>query len=98
MAELLGVLVGFLTVGAELSLTLFPACGTLFPYWTALSSLDVMIYAWYYYGLLYHVWLMSLGGLFFSEGKQKIRVDFGGREGVEEIGGRRGKLGSRCNV
>lgn len=37
-------------------------------FYVALSSLDVMLCAWSYCSLLYCVWLMSLGGLFFSEG------------------------------
>jgi hypothetical protein len=46
-----------------LSLTFCLVVGPFF--WVALSSLDVMVGAWSYWSLLCHVWIMSLGGLFF---------------------------------
>jgi hypothetical protein len=53
-----------------LSLTFLPAFETLFSYWVALSSLDMTVCVCSYYNLLCSVWLISWGGLAFSEGKQ----------------------------
>jgi hypothetical protein len=48
---------------------LWPFClflGLFFSYWIALFSLDIRVYDWIDCILLCHVWLISLGGLFFS--------------------------------
>lgn len=38
-------------------------------YWVTSSSLDVRLCAWSYWSLLWHISLMSLGNLLFSEGR-----------------------------
>lgn len=52
-------------------------------YWVSLSSFDMGVYAWSYCILLCHVWLMPLGDLPFTEGKQR-------RKGSTGMGNRRG--------
>lgn len=59
-------------------------------YWVALSSLHVML-CLPYSNILCDVWLMSLGGLFFSGGRRKgavrgrweVRRETGGGDGGE---------------
>lgn len=76
---------GPLTMGVGESLTLLPAHGILF------LLLDCFVQPCYEdlcYILLGHVWLLSWGGLLFSEGK--LRSSGSGREGrrVGGLGGR----------
>ena len=52
--------------------------GTFPSIWVALSSLDVMVCAWSYCSLLCHVWLVSLNGLLWVEGREGV-VDLGER-------------------
>jgi hypothetical protein len=66
-------------VGAEADSDSFAYYGTLFLLLVASSSLDVMVCAWSYCSCLCSVWLMSRGGLLFSEGRQ--RWGGSGREG-----------------
>ena len=52
-----------------------------------LSSLDVRICAWPDCSLLCHIWLVSLGGLLFSEGKWcGVNLEERGGDG-ERLGG-----------
>lgn len=64
---------GCLTAGAG------TVSDSLSSYWVASSGPDVMVCALSYCTLLCCVWLVSLGGLLFSEGKQ--RVDGSGKRG-----------------
>ena len=48
-------------------------------YWIASPSLDTMVCDLFDFNLLFCVWLLSLGGLLFSEGKWRKRVDPGER-------------------
>lgn len=68
---LLGAFVGLLTVGVCLSLTLLPVLGALFLLRVAVLSLSVSAFALSYCILFCQVWLSSLRGLLFSEGRQR---------------------------
>lgn len=61
-------------------LILLPTYATISSFLVSVFSLDMMACTQFYRSILCSVWLMSLGGLFFSEGRS--------REGkcVEEIG------------
>lgn len=71
--------------------------------WVALSNLDAIVCAWPYCSLLYHVWLTSLGGLLFSEGRVEDREwfwrrrEWGGPRGSEEEAKEAGGRGERGN-
>lgn len=59
-----------------------PFCLLLAPfssYWVASSSFDMMVYAYKYCSILCCNWLISLGGLHFPEGNQ--RLNGSGKEG-----------------
>jgi hypothetical protein len=55
---------------AGVPLTLSPALKTFSSYWVVLSHLDMRVFAVCYRILFCRVRLLSLGGLFFSEGKR----------------------------
>lgn len=65
-------------MGVGVSLIRLPTLGLFLSQWAASSSLDVRICTWSYCILLRHVWLMSLGDLSFSWGRQG-HVDLGKR-------------------
>ena len=72
-------------VGASVSLILLPASWESFAlYWVTLSSLDMWAFAVSYCTLFCYVWLLSLGGLLFSEGK--LRGGVSGSEGEKKLG------------
>ena len=64
-------------------LTFLPAHGSISSYWVAISSLDMMGFAWSCCILLCHVCLIFLGGLLSSEEKQWILGR--GEEEEEEV-------------
>ena len=72
----LGVLVGFLTVGVDVSLTLMLVLGTFFLLLVPLSSLDRRVCAYPYCNLLYHVQLVSLGGLLIFLWGREFKIGF----------------------
>jgi hypothetical protein len=100
MAEWLGVLVETLIEGVAVwfgfSMTIFLLVGSLSSCCIALSSLDAMMDAQSYCSLLSSVWLLSLGGLLFSEERRK-GVDLEERRGMWGEG-REGKLPLGCNT
>ena len=92
MVVQLGVLVGFLAMGAGADSDSFAYLCDIFCYQNALSSLDVQIHPWSYC-LLCHIWLMPLEDLLFSGRRQKCSMDMmekgcGGREHWGRGGGK----------
>lgn len=77
---------GLVTVGIGVSLTLACSWDSSF-YWVALANLHIRSFVLSYCILFCCVWLLSLGGLFFSEGKWGWEVNLGERESVGELGG-----------
>lgn len=85
IAVWLGVLMGLLTMGMGQSLTPLPALGTFSSCWVTSPSLDEGLYL-----VLLYLMPCSLGGVFFSEGKQ--RQSRSGRDGRRrETGMSRGR-------
>ena len=69
-----------------------PTCGPFFYGRVALFSLDVLVCVWFYCSLLCCACLISLGGLLFSERRQKQRrVGSGGEEKEGKSVGRGGR-------
>lgn len=67
----LNIFIGPLTVRTRGSLTLVPSLGTFFLLLGAVSNFDMHVFASFYYNIFYQVWLLSLGGLSFSNERQK---------------------------
>ena len=67
-------------MGAGISLTLLLSLGTLRLLLGCLVQTSCKSFSLSYCMLLCHVWLLSLGGLLFSEGKQRGRIS---GEGVD---------------
>lgn len=71
--------------------SLLPTYRTLFSYWAAPFSLDVAVCDWSIWSRVYRIWSMSLGGLLFTEGTKRERVDLEDKGGGGD-GGRGGKV------
>lgn len=73
------------TVRMGISLTLLSALETLFSCWVVLFSINRRTFAVSYFSLFCSIWLLSLGGLLFSE--ERGRVALGERDVKRELGG-----------